>query len=156
MKMRNFVGGLVGVALVLGLGTAAKAESRSASRDMMTDAYTDSVFYKMNPGLNGRRLGAREVAYIREWNVIRAAVSEEMEYKNMCDETKGWFLKSFDVYNAGPKGRYIGKSLDRIADTVFHYRNPDMAGTKIGAGDRSAARLWNQIRQDITIIDPCD
>ncbi|NJM47376.1 MAG: hypothetical protein HC860_15455 [Alkalinema sp. RU_4_3] len=155
MKMRNLVGGLVGLFLVLGLGTAAKAEAQLGSRAWMTDAYTDSVFYKLNPELNGRKLGSGEVAYIREWNMIRATVSEEMEYKDMCGD-KGWFLKSFDVYNAGPRGRYVGTSLDRVADAVFYYRNPDMEGQKINPSDRNAVRLWNQIRETVTITDPCD
>lgn len=155
MKMRNLLGGLVGLFLVLGLGTAAKAEAQLGSRDWMTDAYTDSVFYKLNPELNGRKLGSREMGYIREWNMIRATVSEEMEYKDMCGD-KGWFLKSFDVYNAGPRGRYVGTSLDRVADTIFYYRNPAMEGQTINPSDRNAVRLWNQIRETVTITDPCD
>jgi hypothetical protein len=155
MKMRNFVGGLVGLALVLGLGTAAKAEYQPDSRNKMTDAYTDSIFYNLNPELDRRKLSPSEVGYIREWNMIHATVSEEMEYKDMCGDA-GWFLKSFDVYNAGPRGRFVGKSLDRVADTIFYYRNPDREGQKISPNDRTAVRLWNEIRETVTIADPCD
>jgi hypothetical protein len=155
VKMRNFVGGLVGLALVLGLGTAAKAEYQPDSRNRMTDAYTDSIFYNLNPELDRRKLSPREVGYIREWNMIHATVSEEMEYRDMCGE-KGWFLKSFDLYNGGSKGRYIGTSLDRVADTIFYYRNPDREGQRISPTDRTAVRLWNEIRETVTIADPCD
>jgi len=106
------------------------------SRTQAVDRFTDWFFYKVNPQLGGRKLRASDSYYIREWNAIRSTVDREMiATPGDCVGDAFW---DFDA-------RYYGRSLDRIADTIWDIRDP--------SGDKTRADVskqeWQKLRDSI-------
>ena len=107
------------------------------SREQAVDRLADWFFYKINPQLGGRKLRSDDSAiYIREWNAIRSTVDREMiATPGDCAGDAFW---DFDY-------RSHGRSLNRIADTIWTIRDP--------SGDKTRADVskqeWKKLRQSI-------
>jgi hypothetical protein len=106
------------------------------SRTQAVDRLTDWFFYKINPQLAERKLRSNDTYYIREWNAIRSTVDREMiATPGDCVGDAFW---DFDY-------RSHGRSLDRIADTIWTIRDP--------SGDKTRADVskqeWKKLRQSI-------
>ena len=107
------------------------------SRTQAVDRFTDWFFDKVNPQLGGRKLRSDDSSvYIREWNAIRSTVDREMiTTQGDCVGDAFW---DFDY-------RSHGRSLDRIADTIWAIRDP--------SGDKTRADVsqqeWKKLRQSI-------
>ncbi|MEG4851995.1 hypothetical protein QUB10_13885 [Microcoleus sp. B5-D4] len=126
------------IALVLGVANLDCATARDyESRTQAVDRFTDWFFYRVNPQLGGRKLRSDDSsAYIREWNAIRNTVDREMiTTQGDCVGDAFW---DFDY-------RSHGRSLDRIADTIWDIRDP--------SGDKTRADVskqeWQNLRQSI-------
>lgn len=129
---------ILGLLLILSKGNIDIATARDLeSRTVAVDRLTDWFFYKVNPQLEGRKLRSDDSPiYIREWNAIRRTVDEEMiTTPGDCAGDAFW---DFDY-------RYHGRSLDRVADTIWTIRDP--------SGDKTRADVskqeWNKLRQSI-------
>ncbi|MEG3895627.1 MULTISPECIES: hypothetical protein [unclassified Microcoleus] len=125
-------------AMLLGGANLAAAGSRDLeSREQAVDRFTDWFFYKVNPQLGDRKLRSDDSpVYIREWNAIRGTVDREMiATPGDCVGDAFW------DFDAGSHGR----SLDRIADTIWEIRDP--------SGDKTRADVskqeWKKLRQSI-------
>lgn len=125
-------------ALILGSPTLDCATARDLeSREQAVDRLADWFFYTVNPQLAERKLRSDDSpVYIREWNAIRRTVDREMIAKpGDCAGDAFW---DFDY-------RSHGRSLDRIADTIWTIRDP--------SGDKTRADVskqeWNQLRNSI-------
>lgn len=107
------------------------------SRTQAVDRFTDWFFYKVNPQLGGRKLRSDDSpVYIREWNAIRSTVDREMiTTQGDCVGDAFW---DFDY-------RSHGRSLDRIADTIWAIRDP--SGDKTRADVSQTER--NKLRESI-------
>ena len=111
--------------------TARDLESRTQAVDRLTDWF----FYKVNPQLGTRKLRSDDsTIYIREWNAIRSTVDREMiTTPGDCVGDAFW---DFDY-------RSHGRSLDRIADTIWTIRDP--------SGDKTRADVsqqqWKKLRK---------
>src|SRR6476661_3844127 len=129
---------VLALALAIAGTNLASARSRDLeSRTQAVDRFTDWFFYKVNPQLGGRKLRSDDSsAYIREWNAIRSTVDREMiATPGDCVGDAFW---DFDA-------RYHGRSLDRIADTIWDIRDP--------SGDKTRADVskqeWQKLRDSI-------
>ncbi|MGL5059791.1 MAG: hypothetical protein ACRC62_07385 [Microcoleus sp.] len=65
----------VTIALILGAGNPAKAESR----EQAVDKLTDYLFYRVNPELNNRKLQPGDREYIRQWQKLREAIDPRVK-----------------------------------------------------------------------------
>lgn len=128
--------------LALALAIAGTNLASAGSRDLelrtqAVERFTDWFFYKVNPQLGGRKLRSDDFSvYIREWNAIRSTVDREMITKpGDCVGDAYW-----DFYY-----RSHGRSLDRIADTIWDIRDP--------SGDKTRADIskqeWQKLRDSI-------
>jgi hypothetical protein len=129
---------VLALALAIAGTNLASAGSRDLeSRTQAVDRFTDWFFYKVNPQLGGRKLRSDDSsAYIREWNAIRSTVDREMiATPGDCVGDAYW------DFDAG----YYGRSLDRIADTIWDIRDP--------SGDKTRADIskqeWQKLRNSI-------
>ena len=128
---------VLALALAIAGTNLASAGSRDLeSRTQAVDRLTDWFFYKVNPQLGGRKLRSRDSYYVREWNAIRSTVDREMiTTPGDCVGDAFW---DFDA-------RYHGRSLDRIADTIWAIRDP--------SGDKTRADVskqeWQKLRNSI-------
>jgi len=127
------------IALVLGGSNLDSATGRDyESREQTVDRFTDWFFYRVNPQLGDRKLRSDDSsAYIREWNAIRSTVDREMiTTPGDCVGDAFW---DFDY-------RSHGRSLDRIADTIWGIRDP--------SGDKTRADIskqeWQKLRNSIS------
>jgi hypothetical protein len=125
--------------LILSSATLDSAKARDLeSREQAVDRLADWFFYKVNPQLGDRKLRSDDSPiYIREWNAIRRTVDREMiATPGDCVGDAFW---DFDY-------RSHGRSLDRIADTIWTIRDP--------SGDKTRADVskqeWNQLRRSIS------
>lgn len=124
-------------ALAIAGTNLASAGSRDLeSRTQAVDRFTDWFFYRVNPQLGERKLRANDFSYVREWNAIRSIVEREMiTTQGDCVGDAFW---DFDY-------RYHGRSLDRIADTIWDIRDP--------SGDKTRADVfkqeWQKLRNSI-------
>ena len=125
-------------ALVLGGANLDSATARDLeSRTQAVDRFTDWFFYKVNPQLGTRKLRSDDSPiYIREWNAIRSTVDREMiTTPGDCVGDAFWDFGSASH----------GRSLDRIADTIWTIRDP--------SGDKTRADVskqeWKKLRQSI-------
>ena len=122
---------------IAGTNLASAGSRDLESRTQAVDRFTDWFFYKVNPQLGGRKLRSDDSsAYIREWNAIRSTVDREMiATPGDCVGDAYW---DFDY-------RYHGRSLDRIADTIWDIRDP--------SGDKTRADVskqeWQKLRNSI-------
>jgi len=129
---------ILGFTLMLCKGNIDSATARDLeSRTEAVDRLTDWFFYQVNPQLEGRKLRSDDFPiYIREWNAIRRTVDGEMiSTPGDCVGDAFW---DFDY-------RYHGRSLDRVADTIWTIRDP--------SGDKTRADVskqeWKKLRQSI-------
>ncbi|MEG4629732.1 hypothetical protein QUB56_08935 [Microcoleus sp. AR_TQ3_B6] len=128
---------VLALALAIAGTNLASAGSRDLeSRTQAVDRFTDWFFYKVNPQLGGRKLRSSDSYYIREWNAIRSTVEREMiATPGDCVGDAFWDFDS----------RYHGRSLDRIADTIWDIRDP--------SGDKTRADVskqeWQKLRDSI-------
>ena len=133
------------IALILGGGNLAKAESR----DQAVDSLTDFLFYKVNPELNNRKLQAGDRDHILEWQRLRAEIDprvksvQEVCYSPGPGDT-GW---EFTTIN----GETYEQTYDRLADIIFYSRHPQTTGQKISRGDRARSNEWLAIRREMYI-----
>lgn len=115
------------------IATARDLESRTQAVDRLTDWF----FYTVNPQLGMRKLRSDDSPiYIREWNAIRSTVDREMiATPGDCVGDAFWDFP----------GSSHGRSLDRIADTIWTIRDP--------SGDKTRADVskqqWKKLRQSI-------
>ena len=140
MKPLSKFSAVCGLAFVLAIGSAnldsAKARDLE-SRTQAVDRFADWFFNKVNPQLGGRKLRSDDSpVYIREWNIIRSTVDREMiATPGDCVGDAFW------DFDAGSHGR----SLDRIADTIWTIRDP--------SGDKTRADVskqqWKKLRNSI-------
>ena len=133
------------IALVLGGGNLAKAESR----DRAVDRLTDFLFYKVNPELNNRKLQAGDRNYINEWQRLRAEIDPRVKpAQEVCNRPEpgdiGW---EFTVIN----GETYEQTYDRLADIIFYSRHPQITGQQIPRGDRASSNEWLAIRREMFI-----
>ena len=129
---------ILAFALILSSANLDCATARDlTSREQAVDRLTDWFFYKVNPQLGGRKLRSDDSpVYIREWNAIRRTVDREMiATPGDCVGDAFW---DFDY-------REHGRSLDRIADTIWTIRDP--------SGDKTRADVskqeWKKLRDSI-------
>jgi len=140
MKPFSNFSAVCALAFVLAIGSAnldsAKARDLE-SRTQAVDRFADWFFYKVNPQLGGQKLRSDDSpVYIREWNIIRSTVDREMiATPGDCVGDAFW------DFDAGSHGR----SLDRIADTIWTIRDP--------SGDKTRADVskqqWKKLRNSI-------
>ncbi|MEG4225759.1 hypothetical protein QUA44_08120 [Microcoleus sp. N9_A2] len=137
--------GALALALILGGANLAKAESR----DQTVDRLTDLLFYRVNPGLNNRKLQAGDRNYINEWQRLRAAIyprvkpAQEVCYSPGPGDI-GW---EFTVIN----GETYEQIYDRLADIIFYSRHPQTTGQQISIGDKARSNQWLAIRREMYI-----
>ncbi len=117
----------------LDIATARDLESRTQA----VDRFTDWFFDKVNPQLGGRKLRSDDSAiYIREWDAIRRTVDREMiATPGDCVGDAFWDFDS----------RYHGRSLDRIADTIWDIRDPSGDKTRADVSKQEWQKLRNAI-----------
>ena len=122
---------------IAGTNLASAGSGDLESRTQAVDRFTDWFFYKVNPQLGGRKLRSDDSSvYIREWNAIRSTVDREMiTTPGDCVGDAYWDFDS----------RSHGRSLDRIADTIWEIRDP--------SGDKTRADIskqeWQKLRNSI-------
>lgn len=109
----------------------------SESRTQAVDRFTDWFFYKVNPQLGDRKLRSDDSSvYIREWNAIRSTVDREMiTTPGDCVGDAFW---DFDY-------RSHGRSLDRIADTIWAIRDPSGDKTRADVSQKERNKLRESI-----------
>ncbi len=117
------------------------------SREASIEQFTDGFFYQANPELNKRKIQVGESGYINEWQAIRDVVSQEITFnpnagRRSCFPT--WYVPNNDA-----------AIYDRVADKIFHTRNPDLNGQKIMPNDRVNIRRWSNIRRKFFIVAYC-
>lgn len=140
MKSISKLLGLFALAIVLAIG-GANLDSATArdleSRGQAVDRFTDWFFYKVNPQLGDRKLRSDDSAiYIREWNAIRRTVDREMiATPGDCVGDAFW---DFDAASHG-------RSLDRIADTIWELRDPSGDKTRADVSQQEWKKLRNSI-----------
>ncbi len=137
--------GALAIALVLGGANLAKAESR----DQTVDRLTDLLFYRVNPGLNNRKLQAGDRNYINEWQRLRTAIDPRVKpAQEVCYSPGpgdiGW---EFTVIN----GETYEQIYDRLADIIFYSRHPQTTGQQISIGDKARSNEWLAIRREMYI-----
>jgi hypothetical protein len=109
------------------------------SRTQAVDRLTDWFFYKINPQLAERKLRSNDTYYIREWNAIRSTVDREMiATPGDCVGDAFW---DFDY-------RSHGRSLDRIADTIWTIRDPSGDKTRADVSKQAWKKLRNSISRE--------
>jgi hypothetical protein len=132
------------------------ADQANLTRDEAIDAQTDMFLYRVNPELNGRKLGSRDYGYIQEWKSIRRAVAQEMKPRaSECAGDVYWELFEYDGINGLPSARRPARSFDQIADAIFYSRHPELANNPLSSASSDLAQEWNQIREAIKVEQPC-
>jgi hypothetical protein len=125
--------GSLTIALVLGGASLASA----GTRDNDADLHTDRIFYKVNPELNQRKLRSNEYGYIQEWQNIRKVVYDHVIYapvSRACVSDE-WYMPDEEGFR------------DRVVDSIFYSRNPELVGRKIGVNDRAQQQEWLSIQK---------
>jgi hypothetical protein len=131
------------VALILGAGNPAKAESRAQAVDRLTDV----LFYRVNPELNNRKLQSGDREYISEWQKLREAIDrrvksvQEVCFRPAPGET-GWEFTAIE-------GQTYQQTYDVLADVIFYSRHPQREGQQIHRGDRVSTSEWLAIRREM-------
>lgn len=111
------------------------------------DFYTDHFFYAVNPELNRRKLRSSDRGYIREWHVIRRAITplikNSREVCGRADPNTGFWEVDLTLDNGG-------STYDYLADVIFYHRNPQYDGQKLRPGT-NAAQAWSAIREKMFV-----
>lgn len=126
----------------------ASASSRAAA----VDKFTDWLFYRANPELNGRKLQSGDGHHIDEWQSIYDVINQYADYEKSCDGHM--ILSVYDHMARNASSDYSDPVLHRVADVIFQHRNGTSG--KIIDPNGAAARQWWAIRRAISIGDPCD
>ncbi len=123
-------------ALTIALILCGQNPVQAESRQQAVDRFADWFFYRVNPQLAERKLRASDSYCIREWNAIRSTVDREMiAAPGDCVADAFW---NFDY-------RFHGRSLDRIAYTIWALR--DLSGDQTRAD--VSQQEWKQLRNSI-------
>ena len=119
------------------------------------DKWTDDFFYSVNPQLSRRKLRADETEYIREWSAIKRVVPEILAYRNNgCTTNLEWLLENYDDEN--PRERLlVSDALDKVADSIFYSRNPQLGYRQIQPGETALRNEWLRIRRAVSLLPPC-
>ena len=134
----------------------APAISQSRPTQEIIDNWTDTLFYRANPELSGRKIRADETEYIREWNAIQRIMPDLLVYdNNPCGDT-GWILESYDYLSPNEGQGLVSDELNQVADAIFYTRNPELSGRKLGSHETGLAHEWLRIRKAVTQLHPCD
>lgn len=143
MPRQGFLVGLTSLtvagAIALPMTAPAIAEP-IRTRAQAVDSVTDWLFHNVNPSLNRRKIRPNESVYIREWNVIRSVINDgglSYDKGNSLNDACGtpdWYFNN--------KNNAV---RERLADAIFHHRNPQRRGRSIGRGERSAMAEWNRL-----------
>ena len=146
------------------LGYKSELEARETEVEVLNlpltqeiiDDWTDTLFYRANPQLSGRKIRTDETEYIREWNAIQRIVPDLLVYdNNICGDT-GWILESYDYISLDEGKGLVSEELNQVADAIFYARHPELSGRKIRPDETQLANEWSRIRTAVTLLHPCD
>jgi len=126
------------------------------------DTLTDSIFYRLHPELNRRKIRSDETQYINEWTAIKKVVSNDnLVYGDVCDfksKNYEWLLSKYDGEGPGRQGvtsPLTSPVLDKVADAVFYTRHPELNYRKIQPSETRLVSEWSKIRQGVSSLHPC-
>jgi hypothetical protein len=139
---------VLAASLVMSNVGVASASPRAAA----VDKFTDWLFYRANPELNGRKLQSGDSYHIDEWQAIYNVINQHADYKKSCGGEM--ILTVYDHMTRTASSDYADPVLHRVADVISQHRNGTSG--KITDPNGAAARQWWAIRRAISIDDPCD
>ncbi len=127
--------------------------------EKVIDEFTDSIFYRLHPQLNRRKIRSDETQYINEWAAIKKVLGDgNLVYERVCWRGPNfwWHLAEYDT--PGRNGREIIKFssvLNKVADAVFYTRHPELGYRAIKPSETRLASEWSKIRQGVSLVHPC-
>jgi hypothetical protein len=132
-------------AIVLIVTSTGRATAYPISYEDAVNETADMLFHHLHRDLNGRKIAADEYQYIREWQVIRDAVSQDvLQYTKDDPKNKGCDSPEWHY----PWNRTRDVAIDeKLADAVFYSRYPERRGRSIQPHEQSAMREWNMIKK---------
>lgn len=122
------------------------------------DELTDSIFYKLHPQLNRRKIRSNETQYINEWAAVRKVLMGDgnLVYERGCGPSYWWHLSEYDdMRRNGVEIIRFSSLLNKVADAVFYTRHPELGYRTIQRSETSLASEWSKIRQGVSLVHPC-
>ncbi|HBK99808.1 MAG TPA: hypothetical protein DD001_22050 [Microcoleaceae bacterium UBA10368] len=121
------------------------------------DEFTDSIFYRLHPQLNSRKIRSNETQYINEWAAIRKVVRDNLVYELECTRrlSYDWLISKYD--GQARNGLILSSPvLNKVADVVFYTRHLELGYRRIHPSETSLASEWSRIRRAVSLLHPCD
>jgi hypothetical protein len=133
----------------------------SQTPEKAIDNLTDSIFYRLYPRLNHRKIRSDETQYINEWAAIKKVVSQDsLVYQDACGRNSTnyeWLLSKYDDESPGNNTSVFSSPvLDKVADAIFYTRHPELVYRRIQPSEMRLASEWSGIRRAVSSWYPCD
>jgi hypothetical protein len=134
---------LFSIALIM--CSTGQAKAYPISYDDAVNETADMLFHHLHRDLKGRKIAADEYEYIREWQVIRDAVSQDvLQYTKDDPNNKACDSPEWHYPWNGTRDVAID---EKLADAVFQSRYPERRGRSIRSHEQSAIQEWNRIKK---------
>jgi hypothetical protein len=132
-------------AIALIVTSTGRATAYPISYEDAVNETADMLFHHLHRDLKGRKIAADEYQYIREWQVIRDAVSQDvLQYTKDDPRNKACDSPEWHYPWNGTRDVAID---EKLADAVFFSRHLERRGRSIQPHEQGAIREWNTIKK---------